>query len=78
MNALEIIANNGQSALGSGQNLPSPCVSVCGMEADSGLCGGCWRNLDEIARWSTMAEADKRVVWTRIGQRVAQRLEALP
>mgnify|MGYP003503710185 CR=1 FL=1 len=73
MNALEIIANNVHSALGSGQN-----VSVCRMEADSGLCGGCWRNLDEIARWSAMTEADKRAVWTRIGQRVAQRLEALP
>jgi hypothetical protein len=48
------------------------------MEPDSGLCGGCWRNLDEIARWSAMTEADKRAVWTRIGQRVAQRLEALP
>ena len=78
MNALEIMANNVHSALGSGQNVPSPCVSVCRMEPDSGLCGGCWRNLDEIARWSAMTEADKRAVWTRIGQRVAQRLEALP
>ncbi len=78
MNALEIIANSVQSALESGQNVPSPCVSVCRMEPDSGLCGGCWRNLDEIARWSAMTEADKRAVWTRIGQRVAQRLEALP
>ena len=41
------------------------------MDAVSGLCEGCLRTLDEIARWSTMPESSKRAVWTLIGQRVA-------
>jgi hypothetical protein len=48
------------------------------MEAASGLCEGCLRTLDEIARWSTMPDTGKRAVWTLIGQRVAARQETLP
>ena len=36
----------------------SPCVGVCTMDAD-GLCGGCLRTLDEIARWSAMGDAER-------------------
>ena len=31
--------------------MPSPCISVCRMDAVSGLCEGCFRTLDEIAAW---------------------------
>jgi hypothetical protein len=44
-------------------SVPSPCISVCRMHAASGWCEGCQRTLDEIARWSTMADAEKRAVW---------------
>jgi len=37
----------------------SPCVSICEMVAASGLCRGCKRTLNEIARWSTMSEAER-------------------
>jgi predicted Fe-S protein YdhL (DUF1289 family) len=47
------------------------------MDAVSGLCEGCLRTLDEIARWSTLPESSKRAVWTLIGQRVAARQETL-
>jgi len=48
------------------------------MDSGSGLCEGCLRTLDEVARWSTMTEVGKRTVWTLIGQRAAARQEALP
>lgn len=51
--------------------VPSPCVSVCRMNARNGLCEGCLRTLDEIAAWSRMDDDDKRVVWTLIAQRRA-------
>jgi predicted Fe-S protein YdhL (DUF1289 family) len=51
--------------------VPSPCISVCRMDAQ-GLCEGCLRTLDEIAAWSTLDDAAKRVVWLRIEQRQAQ------
>jgi predicted Fe-S protein YdhL (DUF1289 family) len=44
----------------------SPCVSVCRMDASAELCVGCYRTLDEIAQWSTMAESTKAAVWQHI------------
>ena len=32
--------------------METPCVKICTMEADTGMCAGCWRTLDEIAAWS--------------------------
>ena len=64
--------------LGFGQPVPSPCISVCRMNETSGLCEGCLRTLDEIARWSTLREAGKRGVWALIGQRVASHQDAQP
>lgn len=41
------------------------------MNAQTGLCEGCLRTLDEIAAWSTMADEAKRTVWRLIEQRQA-------
>jgi predicted Fe-S protein YdhL (DUF1289 family) len=54
------------------QPVPSPCVSVCRMDAASGLCEGCLRTLDEIAAWGGLAEPDRRAVWARIEQRATR------
>jgi len=37
----------------------SPCNSVCRIDPRSGLCEGCYRTLDEIARWSAIDDAQK-------------------
>jgi predicted Fe-S protein YdhL (DUF1289 family) len=29
----------------------TPCIRVCKMDNQSGLCSGCFRTLDEIANW---------------------------
>lgn len=39
--------------------IESPCVNVCTLDARTGLCLGCGRTLDEIARWSVMSDADR-------------------
>ena len=49
--------------------VPSPCVSVCRMDAASGLCEGCLRTLDEIAGWGGMDDRERRAVWQLIEQR---------
>ena len=77
MNALINIAARARLVLGNAENVPSPCVSVCRMNARSGLCEGCARTLDEIARWSTMAECDRRAVWARIEHRAQALQETL-
>ncbi len=51
------------------EKLPSPCVSICRMDEESGLCLGCLRNIDEICRWSAMNDRDKQAVWRLIEQR---------
>ena len=50
-------------------SVASPCVNVCVMDEASGLCRGCRRTLDEIARWSVMNEAEKRRVVAMLAQR---------
>jgi len=51
--------------------VPSPCISVCRMNAASGWCEGCWRTIDEIAAWSKMSDDDKRAVWRALPEREA-------
>ena len=47
----------------------SPCISVCRMDAASGLCEGCFRTLEEIADWSGLDDTGRRAIWMNIGQR---------
>ncbi len=53
----------------SAATVPSPCISVCKMDAHSGWCEGCLRTLDEIAAWSVMDDAQKQAVWQLLAQR---------
>lgn len=32
----------------------SPCINVCQMDGQTGLCAGCFRTLDEIAAWARL------------------------
>ena len=44
------------------EEVASPCVNVCRMDAASGYCEGCRRSLEEIAAWSVYTPAEKRAV----------------
>ena len=45
--------------LASSSTLPlSPCTGVCRLDT-RGLCMGCLRTGDEIARWTRMSDAEK-------------------
>jgi predicted Fe-S protein YdhL (DUF1289 family) len=50
--------------------VPSPCISVCTMDSVTELCIGCYRTLDEIAAWSGLDDAEKRVLWHVLVERV--------
>ena len=39
--------------------LKSPCINVCQMDPRRGVCLGCARTLDEIARWGAMTDAER-------------------
>lgn len=53
-----------------GGDVPSPCISVCRMDAATDLCEGCFRTLDEIAAWGRMTEEEKRDVWALVARRI--------
>jgi predicted Fe-S protein YdhL (DUF1289 family) len=52
--------------------VPSPCINVCQMVPETGLCQGCMRTIDEIVAWGSASEADKRAMWAEIRRREAQ------
>lgn len=52
--------------------VPSPCISLCKMSPDTGLCEGCLRTIDEICAWSTADDDAKRAVWAAIRRREDQ------
>jgi predicted Fe-S protein YdhL (DUF1289 family) len=49
--------------------VPSPCISVCRLDAATGLCEGCYRTLDEIALWGRASEEEKQAIWNELLQR---------
>lgn len=57
----------GQDLAGIGMD--SPCIQVCVMDAQSGLCAGCGRTLAEIAAWGTLAPAERRRIMALLPER---------
>ena len=51
--------------------IESPCVKTCTMDARTGLCLGCCRSLDEIARWGSMDAAERARVMAELPARRA-------
>ena len=78
MNATEAIAARARLLGAAGyfdQNsdevVPSPCISVCRMAPDGGLCEGCFRTVAEIRAWSMADSAQRLAIWARLAQRAA-------
>ena len=55
--------------LAPGRPVPSPCISVCRMDAVTGWCEGCFRTLEEIAGWGMASDAQRRAAWSVLVQR---------
>jgi hypothetical protein len=53
----------------------SPCIKVCAIDPASGLCAGCGRSLDEIARWSSFSDAERAHIMAHLAGRIDQRSE---
>jgi len=48
----------------------SPCIKICVIAPATGLCSGCGRTLDEIARWGAMSEAERARIMALLPQRM--------
>ncbi|MEM9139490.1 MAG: DUF1289 domain-containing protein [Pseudomonadota bacterium] len=49
--------------------IESPCVKLCVMHPAAGLCVGCFRSGDEIARWSRMDPEERRIIMAALPER---------
>lgn len=52
--------------------IESPCNKVCVINEATGLCRGCYRTLDEIARWGTMSDEEREEVIAKLAERAAR------
>ncbi len=50
-------------------DIPSPCVAVCQLDPESGLCLGCFRTTEEIGAWMTASSAERLAILDRLKQR---------
>ena len=40
----------------------TPCIKVCAIDGESGLCLGCFRTLAEVAGWSRLSDAEREAI----------------
>lgn len=50
-------------------SVASPCINVCTIDEESGLCLGCARSLQEVARWRRFSDDQKRAVVNQLTER---------
>jgi len=50
----------------------SPCVNLCLIHPAEGLCVGCLRTADEIARWPRLAPAARAAILAGLPSRAAR------
>ncbi|MEL7109676.1 MAG: DUF1289 domain-containing protein [Pseudomonadota bacterium] len=56
--------------------IESPCIKVCAVDGETGLCLGCGRSLKEIGGWMQYDDAGRRTVMDALPERL-QRLRAM-
>jgi len=49
--------------------LETPCIDICTIDEANGLCKGCYRTIDEIARWASMSSGDRRAIMAILPER---------
>lgn len=52
---------------------PSPCISVCTIDEQTGWCLGCARTIDEIRDWIVMMPDQKQTLLEQLAERQAKR-----
>jgi predicted Fe-S protein YdhL (DUF1289 family) len=52
--------------------LETPCINVCLLDEETGLCLGCGRSIGEIAGWAAMSDAERRAVMRALPARKAR------
>ncbi|MEQ8493418.1 MAG: DUF1289 domain-containing protein, partial [Gammaproteobacteria bacterium] len=56
----------------------SPCVAVCALNAEEGICIGCLRTKDEITFWSRYTDGQRAAIMDDLARRRAARAAREP
>ncbi|MBM3543947.1 MAG: DUF1289 domain-containing protein [Alphaproteobacteria bacterium] len=52
--------------------MDSPCVNICLLDDELGLCVGCGRTMSEIAGWAAMSDFERRAIMALLPARLAK------
>jgi uncharacterized protein len=50
----------------------SPCIRVCILDPETGLCEGCGRTREEIGRWFRLPEEERLRIMAELPERMRQ------
>ncbi|KLK92688.1 DUF1289 domain-containing protein [Microvirga sp. KLBC 81] len=50
----------------------SPCIRVCTLDPETGLCEGCGRTREEIGRWYRLTEEERLRIMAELPERMRQ------
>ena len=53
-----------------GPEIESPCVLICQLDLQSGLCAGCGRSKEEIRYWTRYTDAEREAVMGELEARM--------
>lgn len=60
------------------ERFDSPCIRVCYIEPETGLCSGCARTLQEIAAWSRLTATERQAIMATLHARRARPVQDTP
>ena len=49
--------------------IATPCVKVCVVDGESGLCLGCYRTLPEVAGWAGFSALEREAIMAELPSR---------
>jgi uncharacterized protein len=57
--------------------ISTPCIRVCSLDAEVGLCAGCGRTPEEIASWLRLSEAERLQIMAELEDRMRRAYASL-
>jgi len=49
--------------------IKTPCIKVCVVDGESGLCMGCYRQLNEVAAWARLSDGERAAIMADLPSR---------
>lgn len=50
-------------------DISSPCIKVCRLAPNTGICVGCFRTIQEISAWGHLTQEERKNILVRLEER---------